>query len=213
MRIDQKTRCSGKTAITLLLLLGGAYALLHGTIQKQALAMKFPVEELRKYEGLFRGTGPDGRVPPRTGKVILVKPSVWSVYREGNRVSTRMTPRSRAKAGGEVEPPRIDDNFFSLPAEMRASSPDEVDTVILCEYGQTPWDPYANTGLRLISIDGKPPRKLYIRLVRFLVYDRRTGRCLGRHVLQGPLPKRSGDYYVSGTSPDVVSFVERMPLR
>jgi hypothetical protein len=123
------------------------------TIQKQALALRFPVEELRKYEGLFRGTGPDGSVPPRTGKVILVKPSIWSVYREGNRASTRMTDRSRAKAGNEVEPPRLDDNLFSLPSELRASSPDEVDTVILCEYGQTPWDPYQGTGLRLISVD------------------------------------------------------------
>lgn len=183
-----------------------------GPINRHMLSQQFPPEQLRKYEKLFSrdeayGTH-DGPMPYLTGKVVMMVPTRWSVYREGNAYTTQLNPHSAAKVEREVDPPRLDDHFFRIDSSLRASNPDEVETVILCTYAKHKVGTYVTENQGAV---GGALRKVV--LLHF--YDRQSGSFLGSRALYGKNPDRESTVLgkFSGELPEVCEFIEGLSVK
>jgi hypothetical protein len=188
------------------------YALFNGFVSSYALARSFPGETLQEYESLFKwshASSSDSSMPPRTGKVVIVRPSVWNAYSVGHVATTQFDPAMKGKVEERESPPHLDDSFYQIDSFIRASSPDEVETVILAEYSQRK---YVREGIRIIRTDGKGNGSVYVRRVRFYVYDWKKKEFLGTHLIES-FPVARGKYHVTGPAPDVAEFIESMPTR
>lgn len=185
-------------------------------LRKLWMSQAFAEAELASFQRLadaYDDVTPDSTIPPRTGKVLLVIPETWSIYREGPRYITRIPDEIASKKVERVGTVRLDDDWYRLDSSVRAASPDEVDTVVICEYGTVTVGHYVSEG----SPNGRPTagsaakrRKVLLR-----VYDRHSGELLGCHEVLGPANKQRIDAWESkmAAKPDLVRFVEQMPLR
>ena len=132
MSMDRNAgKVSGKL-IAFCVIMAIGFFLFSGPVSNALMAKRFPLAQLEAYEALFSRDDVSEHEPYRTGKVVLVVPTRWSVYREGNAYTTQLNPHSAAKKERAVDPARLDENHFRLDASIRASSPEEVETVILC---------------------------------------------------------------------------------
>jgi len=210
------SRRSGKAATKLvvtLILAGIAFAVLYRPIQRHMLSQNFPESVLYEYEGLFRwgarGKVRSGQKPYRTGKVVVAMPSKWTVYGYGAMYTTQMNKVHTSKRERTAIRPRLHDSFFDLAPSIRASSPDDVDTVILCEQGKRKVADY-------VPMEGEGLNYAAYRLRATLhVYDRRSGAYIGSHEILGGHPKHEtiGPGNESGSPPGVAGFIDEMPLK
>jgi hypothetical protein len=216
MHGDQRSRILGHVAVKVtvaVVLAAVAMYFFRTSLLRIYLATQFTEATLTGYESYFAREQPSrlgqGEMPYRSGKVVLVVPSRWSVYREGTFFTTQMNEHYEKKKEYRMDPPRLDDHHAALPGALRASSPDDVDTVILCEYGHT------RTGSYVHVSGGGPVYAATRRNVRLFVYDRRSRDLIGTFVVKGNEPKWRtsvlGEH--SGSIPDLTQFVEEMPLR
>lgn len=141
----------------------------------------FSEKETREYESLFswgeNGMVPEGAVPYRTGKVVIVRPSSWQVYRFGAQMLTQISPDWEGRKEYEIDPPRLDDSWSRLDSSVRASSPAEAATVIICDYRQTPVKDYRGVN-DFYGTEGS-----YKRVVWLKTYDWKSRRFIGECVL------------------------------
>ena len=179
------------------------------------LRKAFAEEQLRRFEvelteGSHRLMASD-TVPPRTGKVVVMLPT--SCRRSGFvQPSTKLSPLDR-QASREVDPPRLHSVMYELDASLRASGPDDAETVIFCErqaravIGRTKGVETEGGSMWLEWDCGKR------RVIVAKVYDVKSRRFLGCYEVQGPAPeKKGGKYEDYGPEPDMVAFIEAMPL-
>jgi hypothetical protein len=173
----------------------------------------FPEEAVRAYESLFEW-GQEGRlrggaVPYRTGKVVTIRPSTWQVYRFGSQMLTQISPDWEGRKEYEIDPPRVDDSWSRLPAEVRAASPAEVGTVIICDYRQSPIREYRGVS----DFYGK--EGAYRRIVWLKTYDWKRRELIGECALGEDHPDL--DYAIagpfSGDPGEIAAFVATMPLQ
>ncbi len=212
MTVDETRRAIGFGVIGLI----GVVALIvfWGPMQRFWVGRAFAEGRLREFERLALESPPpklrNGEVPPRGSKVLLVRPGVWKVYRRGNRFSTQIGEQDQRKKVQEIDPPRVDDFFLELDGSIRASSLDEVDTVIFCEYGLQRVGTYVSDDPNDKTTFAASKKSVMLR-----VYDVRTRRCVGKYLLRGDDPKFSVTVYDdhAGELPDVAAFVESMPVR
>lgn len=173
----------------------------------------FPEETIREYESLIdpgdAAEGTSAGIPYRTGKVVLIRPSSWQVYRHGPMLSTQISPHLQGSKEREIDPPRLDDSWSRLDRSIRASSPGEAATLIVCAYGKMPVGEY----LGIDNFSG--PNASAKKAVRLMVYNLKTGRLIGGALLTEKHPKlddrAAGEY--TGDPSEIAAFVERMPLR
>lgn len=185
-----------------------------GYIHRYWLGRAFAETGVRQYEQALLGVSTAspavrGKQPYRTGKVLLIRPSVWQVYREGNMFSTQIPPVLQPKKEKESDPPCIDENWYYLDASIRASSPEEVDTVIFCQYESITVGTY-------VAVDGSGGRfDAKQRNATLKVYDYRNKKYIGQYIIEGDGPRREtttlGSH--SGDLPDIAAWVSQMPLR
>jgi hypothetical protein len=201
-------RTSKNTKITTaLVLVAISVPFLWGPFCKAMLRQAFPEKVLYELEGHFSFTAePEVKEPKdlyRTGKVVLITPSRWNVYREGIMYLTRINPRNSRKKSGVVDPPMLDQYFFEIPSSMRASTPDEVETVILVEYGKQ------KDGTYVTVSGGGGSYSAYRRRVTFYIYDHPSGRFIGSHSFLGSAPEdeTSSIGVHSGDFPEVTDFL------
>jgi len=176
-------------------------------------AHAFPESEIRDYESLAEETAPfevpQGTMPYRTGRVVLVRPATWQVYRIGTLLSTQIPAELSRKKEFEVDPPRIDDSWYELEPALRAGSPEEAATVILCDYRRLILRPYMGTA------DLYGPDRNYRLAVVLKVYDRRQRAPIGEALLAEP--GLEGDEPALGTftgdPAEIAAFVAKMPVR
>jgi hypothetical protein len=197
----------------LLVLALGALALGVFLAARAWAAAPFPVEILRQYESELlapvAGEAAAGEIPPRTGKVVLVRPSSWQVFREGTLSAAHIAPERKERAEKEIDPPRLDDSWRHLDAALRAASADEADTVIFCDYRKIPVAEYQGTA----NFYGTYPSAL--KGVYLKAFDRKSRRFLGECLLAERDPRleaqAAGEY--SGDPRSIARFVSKMPLR
>jgi len=178
------------------------------------LERSFPTKVLQRYESRFDlhqyPRVREGGALYRTGRVVLIEPTRWKVYREGNISVLQMSERQHGKRERISDAAHLDDAFFDLPPDVRASSPDEVDTVIFCDYGAS------KDGL-YVRKDGEPGPAFaaHQRFAILHVYDAHSGDLIGRHVLRGTASpdETSALGKHSGSMPEVAEYVADMPLR
>jgi hypothetical protein len=205
----------------LLICLGVALALalpFSGTIWKHCCALSFSQSDLRRYERLFDGRRGGrvggGAVPFRTGKVVVVRPSVQSVYISSIAYSfswNELDPGQRGKIAREVDPPRLDDAWYDLDAELRASSPEEVRTVVLCAPQAAKEGIYVSK-----DPDGPQPYLPATRVDLLLhVYDLPTRTLIGSYTLKGDSAPSETTYFGrhQGAQADLAEFIARMPQK
>src|SRR5262245_40906076 len=174
-------------------------------------AAPFPVELLRQYESELlapvAGEATAGAVPQRTGRVVLVRPSSWQLFREGTQSAAQIAPSRKKRAEKEIDPPRVDDSWYQLEASLQAPSPAEVETVIFCDYRQLPVAEYKGTA----NFYGNYPsarKGVYLK-----VFDWRSRRFLGECLLAeaDPSLEKAAGHYTDARS--IAEFVATMPLR
>lgn len=207
---------SGKITVKLLVVLaiaGLAVAFFYRPAQAWMLSRRFPESLLYDYErGLDHRQSPavrSGEELYRTGKVVLVVPSRWKIYRQGNAYATRMTPEQAEKKVKLADGPRLDHHFFTIDPAVRASAPGEVGTVIFCEYGKRREGTY-------VSAEGTgPTAPAYRRLVNLHFYDLKSGEYIGAHRILGeePADRTTIMGSFSGTIPDLRTFVDGLEVR
>lgn len=149
-------------------------------------------------------------MPYRRGKVLLLRPSVWQLYRRGARFATQIPPEERDKRMSRIDPPRLDDSWHRLDPAIRASSTAEVETVIFIEYGS------ALTGI-YVPVGGPnrfhEPRENDVVL---RIYDAARRKYIGSTLVrcgdpESPPGAPDGD---PGEPPDIARFVaEKLPVR
>lgn len=178
------------------------------------IANAFTADDLRGYEDkLTDGSPPrvSDALPPRSGKVVLM---VSSKRKPGGKFvihSTAVTREVRKKTK-EVEPPRLHDAMYDLDASIRASSPEEVGTVIFCEdYSQkdehlTRWEDEHSEYYMTIETGRR-------NMVTIYVYDLASGQVLGAYIVKGPPAKVKGGGYDRPDPVDLVKFISDMPER
>jgi hypothetical protein len=181
-------------------------------VARPAGAGAFPESLIREYESLLRERRPaavsTSDVPSRSGKIVLIRPSSWNVYRLGTMLATQIDPGMEAKKDREIDPPRIDDSWYRLDPSLRASSPAEVETVIFCDYRKIPVREYRGIG------DFYGPDASTKKTVTLVVFDWKTRRFMGECLL-GEDPEKlseatAGRY--SGDPGEIASIVSKMPL-
>jgi len=192
----------------ILIPIGVPAAIFHTSILRFCEAVSFPEATLRDYEKLFAGEGMSLNptwVPHRTGKVVVVRPSVHAVYATGGFAAqtlfwTQIAPEHRPRISRELEGPTLDESWYQLDPSVRATSPDEVDTLIFCETRKLK----EGVDVSEASPDSAPAASgfRYDKLLK--VYDLRNGRFLGSHVVAG----RPG-----GAAPEVHPAIEKLELR
>ena len=187
-------------------------------LRSLVLAREFPAGVLKKYEDLFDGEGleePGNDPPPRTGKVILVKPSTHSVYAGGAGVDTlswtQIEPSRRPKIARQIDPPSIHDSWYNLDASLRASTPEEVDTVVFCE----PRSAKVGFYVKKDKPNEFTPNGAYRREYVLKAYDRRSGDYLGSCGVKGEAPPMETTAWGphAGEAPSLEEAVGHMPLR
>ncbi|MBI4586950.1 MAG: hypothetical protein HY717_23300 [Planctomycetes bacterium] len=201
-----------KNPLSLLLAAGLLVAAGFG-LSKVLAGRHFPAEKIRQYESLFSwdetGEAPPGSIPCRTGKVVLIRPGSWQVYRQGILFLTQILPEIEDKKEKEIAPPRLDDSWHELEGEVRAGSPEEVDTVIICTPIKIPAGEYRGPD----NFSG--PNASLRKGVELKVYDWKSRRLIGECLLADQIPKMeakpAGPY--SGEPRQIADFVARMPLR
>lgn len=206
------------TAVFLLLPLLGVAVIFRDSLRKLWISRAFAEEQLGQYEKLFAGEAPGvpSETPPsRTGKVIVLRPSSHQfVVSGGMSVTlfwTQIAPELRGKITGDVDPASLHDSWYDLDSSLRASTPDEVDTVILCETMTTKDGIYVAKDHpdRLTPFDARR-RDQVLR-----AYDRRSGKFLGACFVRGEdSPERTtawGPHMGKATS--VAEVVARMPVQ
>jgi hypothetical protein len=194
-------------------------AIFHVSIIRFCEALSFPESALREYEEIFAGEGMAENptwVPYRTGKVVVVKPSVHAVYATGGVAAetlfwTQIAPAHRPRISRELDPPALDESWYLLDPSLRATSPDEVDTLIFCETRKLKEGVY-------VSKDPSQPGPVAnaYRFDKYLkVYDWRNRRFLGSYLVAGtPAPEETtilGRH--AGEAPEVHTLIERLELR
>ena len=176
------------------------------------MSRAFAEGEIRKFENMFLAGEHIGKklkeAPPRSGKVLIVKPTVWSVYRVGNVFSTSITPNQQGKKDHVLSPPRVDEHWFLLDGDVRASTPDEVGTVIFMEY-------ISRKAGNYVPVDSSTPSGGYAALrksARMKFFDVASKKYLGQYVLFGNEPDAFATDLSShsGDLPDIVQFVNEM---
>ncbi len=178
------------------------------------IANAFTADDLRGFEDkLTDGYPPrvSDALPTRSGKVVLV---VSSKRKPGGRFVIPSTSVRRAvrKKTKEVEPPRLHDAMYDLDASIRASSPEEVSTVIFCEdfsqrnqeHTRTEDEHYEYH----MTID-----KGRINAVTIYVYDLASGQVLGAYLVKGPPAKLKGSGYDRPDPVNLAKFISDMPER
>ncbi len=203
--------------VVVLVLAGAAVAALSGVIRRSFLARNFPVDVLRDLTDPFSSRlwaeeSEAGDIPPRTGKVILIVPALAHVARKTDYVTNWECPGFDLRPG-ETFPPRIHPAWYELDSSIRASTPDEVDTVVVCEQDTDVVGYYAAApkyGREVLMTDYG-----HVRKCRLKVFDRASGEFLGIHVVKGAMPRETvgpGERQY-GERPDVAGVIEKMPLR
>ena len=173
----------------------------------------FAPETVREYESLFSwgqtGVVPDGTVPFRTGKVVTLRPSTWQVYRFGSQMLTQISPDWDHRKEYVIDPARVDDSWYELDSSVRAASPDEVATVIICDYRLSPVRDYRGVS------DFYGPEGSHKRIVWLKTYDLKSRRYIGECALGEEHPDLSytlaGRY--DGDPGQIAEFVATMPLK
>ncbi len=180
-----------------------------------ASSRTFPVKILREYQQLCGGEPAaldETEVPCRTGKVIVLYPSINAVYfGAGTEVMpwTDLTPNLRSRIAREIDPPRIHEAFFDLDPSIRAASPDEVDTVVFCTWCAPRVGTYSSTD---------PDEKLTFDAKRMdailKAYDRKSGDYLGSCRVLGEAPPEETTVLgqQTGNPADVAGAIAGMPL-
>jgi hypothetical protein len=210
-------RSGWKTLVVVLVLAGAAAAALSGVIRRRFLARNFPVDVLRDLTYPFSGRlwaeeSEAGGIPPRTGKVILIVPAMAHVRKRTDYVTNWECPGFDLRPG-ETFPPRIHPAWYEVSSSIRASTPDEVDTVVVCEQDTDVVGYYAAApkyGREILMTD-----YAHVRKCRLKVFDRASGEFLGIHLVKGAVPKETvapGERQY-GERPDVAGVIERMLLR
>ena len=178
------------------------------------IANAFTADDLRGYEDkLTDGSMPrvSDALPTRRGKVLLM---VASKRKPGGKwvIPSTAVKRELRKKTKEVEPPRLHDAMYDLDASIRASSPEEVSTVIFCEdFSQknqhhSRWEDEHFEYYQTYE-------KGRINMVKIYVYDLASGRVLGAHIVRGPPVVLKGSGYDSPDPVDLVKFISDMPER
>lgn len=186
-----------------------------GAIARYWMARPFTAQDLARYEALCVCGDypelPEGTTPYRTGKVILVVPEVWMMYREGTTYNTLIGAERAGKKVERMGVRRIDEDWFRLDEALRASTPEEVSTVIICEFAAPVVGHYVSEGQQhVIAADAARRRQVLLK-----VYDLETERFIGQHKVLGPRVKQEIRQFESqmGDRPDIAAFVRSMPVR
>jgi hypothetical protein len=203
---------SNRLLIVAAALAAGAAIFFHVFI-RPALWPAFSTANVQEYETLFSwnqtGVVPAGAVPHRTGKVVTIRPSTWQVYRFGSQMLTQISPDWEHRKEYVIDPARLDDSWYKLPADVRASSPDEVATVIICDYRLSPVREYRGTS------DFYGTQGSHKRIVWLKTYDLRSRQFIGECPLGEEHPDLSyalaGRY--SGDPREIAAFIATMPLK
>jgi len=114
----------------------------------------------------------------------------------------------------ESFPPMIHPDWYRLDSSVRAATPDEVDTVVICEQDTEIVGFYA-TGPKEYAFQVKMNEYAHLRKCRMKVFDRDTEEFLGMYVVRGSAPAEEvgPGASQSGDAPDVAGVIEKMPLR
>lgn len=191
-----------------------AGALYYRPITDALAARSFPVETLRELEQLVSEFPRDpntGRIPPRTGRVLVIRPSVQFVY-SGSlgdpRSWTTIRPAERRAIGKEIDPPAVHPAWFELDSSLRAGSPEEIDTVVFCDMQSIRVGTY-------VPVDGPGSAMAANRRDAVLTaYDRRTRKFLGSYVIFGAAPPNEttllGKH--TGAAPNIAGVLQLMEL-
>jgi len=200
--------------IILLILVGIPAAVFNGPLRRYWLSRAFAEERLREFEKLHRGTGArSSGLPYRTGKVLVIRPSTHSVYYGSLATTmfwTQIGPKDKGRINREVDPPEIDASWYELSASVRASSLEEVETVIFCESKSTKVGTYGQGSSPVGGIYAAYRMGYVLK-----IYDRKSGRFLGKHEIQGEAPPEETTVLGahSGGIPEIADFLESLPLR
>ncbi len=195
-----------------LLLAAGLIAAAGFGLSRFLAGRQFPAEKIREYESLFSwdeaGEAQPGSIPRRTGKVVIIRPGSWQVYRQGTLFLTQIQPEIQDKKEKEIDPPRLDDSWYELEGSVRAGSPEEADTVIICTPIKIPVGEYRGPE----NFSG--PNASLRKGVELRIYDWKSRRLIGECLLAEKIPKMeakpAGPY--SGKPKQIADFVARMPL-
>lgn len=206
-----------KAAMFVLVVLGGfAVGLAVWLVPTWKLRSAFADSKLREYEERFApyaGTPAESEIlPPRRGKVLVLSQSTWST-------GALVLPRAKIDATHlrnyrEIDPPRLHESMYRLDPAVRASSPEEVGMVILCQSGiqkvsEAPQPKPSARGPLGSWRERDPGRQAYVILDMF---DARSRRRLGTVRLDGNQPVQRNGKVVIDPRPDVAAFISRLPV-
>jgi len=180
-----------------------ALVLLRGPIVRSWRGRAFDPAALRGFAGVgfARGEGSVGpdEAPYRRGKVLLLKRGVMD-----------------RRGVAEIDPPFIVDDWYDLDAGVRAASPAEVKTLIVCETGLASVGFYVPVGQAPTVADSvQATQKAKRHWVRLSVYDLERKILVGEASIDGAMPKdliSAGESHV-GARADIAAYVRGMPVR
>lgn len=170
----------------------------------------FPENKLRELSMVAfppgEGSVAKSEVPYRTGKVLIVNRAVTGTDVGGSRPDV------------EIQAAKIDRDWARLDSALRAASPAEVETVIVCKRKVGPVGVYVPKGASQAEIDrivwtGNPREKGHQYSALLEVYDLKQRILVGSYTILGapPPPERTGRE--DGKPADVAEFVAQMPAR
>jgi hypothetical protein len=170
----------------------------------------FPDPRLRELGTLAFAAGeasvPAGQVPYRTGKVLIVNPPVTGADVGGRRADI------------DIQAAKIDRDWVRLPSAVRAATPDEVATVIVCRRRVGPVGVYAPKNatqeeIAKIAWGGSSRDQGHQYSAELTVFDVKSRLRVGSYAILGPAPPAERSGREDGEPADVAEFVRRMPSR
>jgi hypothetical protein len=203
MASDEK---SGRGCLLVILAVAGVVGLIfRNEIKAAYLSRPFPEPKLREFAaaeslGSGEGTVQPGELPYRSGKVVLVIPASWTTD-----FGASAMPR-------EIDPPRLHADFFKLSSSVRAGTPEEVSTVIVCRSMLKTVGQYVAGTPAPVPTAQSAAKQQFVSLK---VYDMKKRVYVGEAELVGSFPKSqvaAGESKV-GERADVAGWVARMPVR